>query len=343
MGLGDLRIILLRNSQTNSGKRTIWSIFTSPQRKQGIRIPCLRCGLVSVRRFTALTPSSSNQLQGLVSLAVSPKLLGNYLSRSSGGWTMPEWGRGRIYDDITQTHRQHAADPLAARGRRRQGDRGRQAGKLQSALVGQGPHRRGHDRRRRARRQDQQGHRHHRADQRQHRHRPGVHLCGPRLQADRHHARKHEPRTPPAAQGLRGRDRADPGREGHERRHRQGRRNWWPRTPNAFMPQQFENPANPEIHRKTTAEEIWNDTEGKVDILVSGVGTGGTITGVSEVHQEAQAVVQGDRGGAGDQPGHHAEDAGRGHAIRSSRAGTASRASAPASFRACSTSTSSTR
>jgi len=55
-------------------------------------------------------------------------------------------------------------------------------------------------------------------------------------------------------------------------------------TPNSsFMPQQFTNPVNPEIHRKTTAEEIWNDTDGEVDILVSGVGTGGTLTGVAEV------------------------------------------------------------
>jgi cysteine synthase A len=54
-------------------------------------------------------------------------------------------------------------------------------------------------------------------------------------------------------------------------------------TENAWMPQQFENPANPAIHRATTAEEIWNDTDGQVDVLISGVGTGGTLTGVAEV------------------------------------------------------------
>lgn len=55
------------------------------------------------------------------------------------------------------------------------------------------------------------------------------------------------------------------------------------RQPGTFMPQQFENPANPDIHRRTTAQEVWEDTEGGVDIFVSGVGTGGTVTGVSEV------------------------------------------------------------
>ena len=63
-------------------------------------------------------------------------------------------------------------------------------------------------------------------------------------------------------------------------------------TPGAWMPQQFNNPANPEIHRKTTAEEIWNDTDGKVDIFISAVGTGGTITGVVEVLKPRRAGFQ---------------------------------------------------
>src|SRR4030095_11807208 len=53
--------------------------------------------------------------------------------------------------------------------------------------------------------------------------------------------------------------------------------------PGAWIPQQFKNPANPAVHRRTTAEELWNDNDGQIDILVAGVGTGGTITGVSEV------------------------------------------------------------
>jgi cysteine synthase A len=62
--------------------------------------------------------------------------------------------------------------------------------------------------------------------------------------------------------------------------------------PLCFMPQQFNNPANPEVHRRTTAEEIWRDTDGKVDILVAGVGTGGTITGVAEVIKERKPGFQ---------------------------------------------------
>lgn len=89
-------------------------------------------------------------------------------------------------------------------------------------------------------------------------------------------------------------------------------------TDNAFMPQQFNNPANPEIHRRTTAIEIWDDTDGKADILVSGIGTGGTITGVGEVikskkpsfqciaiEPEASPVIAQARSGQPLQPGKH--------------------------------------
>ncbi len=63
-------------------------------------------------------------------------------------------------------------------------------------------------------------------------------------------------------------------------------------NPNAFMPQQFKNPANPEIHRKTTAEEIWNDTQGRIDIFVAGVGTGGTITGCGEILKQRNSNLK---------------------------------------------------
>ena len=63
-------------------------------------------------------------------------------------------------------------------------------------------------------------------------------------------------------------------------------------VPNAFVPQQFRNPANPEVHRNTTAQELWNDTDGRIDALISGVGTGGTITGVAQVLKQKKPSFQ---------------------------------------------------
>jgi cysteine synthase A len=107
-----------------------------------------------------------------------------------------------------------------------------------------------------------------------------------------------EPRAQAAAQGLRRRADPDAGAGRHDRRDQQGRE-LAAADPRYFIPQQFENPANPAVHRNTTAEEIWRDTDGQVDIFVSGVGTGGTVTGVGEVLKDKKPGVQDRCGRAG--------------------------------------------
>jgi hypothetical protein len=96
-------------------------------------------------------------------------------------------------------------------------------------------------------------------------------------------------------------------------------------NPDAILPQQFENPANPDIHRRTTAEEIWNDTEGKVDVVISGVGTGGTITGIGQVLKAKKPERQDDRSrargfaGAVRRPARPAQDSGHRRGLRAGR------------------------
>ena len=101
-----------------------------------------------------------------------------------------------------------------------------------------------------------------------------------------------------------------------------------PTTPGAVIPQQFENPANPEIHRRTTAEEIWNDTGGEIDVFVSGIGTGGTITGVGQVLKPRKPEPPHRGGRAGGQPGAFrrragpAQDPGHRRRLRAGRSST---------------------
>ena len=143
-----------------------------------------------------------------------------------------------------------------------------------------------------ARRADRPGHGADRADLRQHRHCARLRRGGARLPPDPGDAGSRCRSSAARCLKLLGAELVlTPAAARHARRGRKGR-GTGPENPDAVMPQQFKNPANPEIHRLTTAEEIWNDTGGEIDVFVSGVGTGGTITGVGPGAEAAQASLR---------------------------------------------------
>ena len=145
---------------------------------------------------------------------------------------------------------------------------------------------------RRARRAPAARHDDSRADEREHRHRACVRGGRQGLSDHPRDARYDDGRAAQPAQSVRRASRAHAGRRGDAGCHSPRERNQAGASGKYFMPQQFENPANPEIHRRTTAEEIWRDTDGAVDVVISAIGTGGTITGVGEVLKARKPSVK---------------------------------------------------